>query len=406
MIEVLPGLRAPSAVGKNAYASRAASVGSRSANGSTAVPANSAHGAAHLSISSTPRHRPKSASHGQSIPKRIGFLGFDGMTSLDLTGPLEAFAVARAEGEQHVSRRCYETLVVGVANRTFVAASGATFKAHCTIRRAPEFDTIVVPGGSGLRDRETAAAIADWLRHRMQSTRRIVSVCGGIYAVAGAGLLDGRSVTTHWRHAAEIVRRFPRLKLKTAAPFLIDPPFYSCGGGTAGLELSVAMIEEDFGVATALAVAREFGLSLHRAPARRGAPRPDEQADVEARLADLPGWITSRLAEDLSVEVLAEKACLCPRHFRRVFKRAFKSTPAEFVELLRINEAERRLATERASIESVAASVGFKTAEMFRRAFERRVGQTPKRFQRELRLNAQMQTGGMRVSADVTEFAP
>jgi transcriptional regulator GlxA family with amidase domain len=102
----------------------------------------------------------------------------------------------------------------------------------------------------------------------------------------------------------------------------------------------------------------------------------------------LPGWITSRLQENLSVEVLAERACLCPRHFSRVFKRAFQSTPAEFVEQLRISEAERRLATQRTTIESIAASVGFKSTEVFRRAFERRHGLTPSRYQRESRLNA------------------
>ena len=122
-----------------------------------------------------------------------------------------------------------------------------------------------------------------------------------------------------------------------------------------------------------------------------GEKRPsmlEYQAGVEDRLAELPGWITSRLQENLSVEVLAERACLCPRHFSRLFKRTFQSTPGDFVEQLRISEAERRLATQRTTIESVAASVGFKSAEVFRRAFERRLGQTPSRFQKAVRLNA------------------
>lgn len=323
-----------------------------------------------------------------TCPRRVGFLGFDGMTSLDLTGPLEAFAVARMQDAASRGQRCYETIVIGVVNRTFVSASGATFKAQCTMRRSPELDTIVVPGGIGLHQADTTATIAEWLRTRMQTTRRIVSICGGIYPLASAGLLDGRAVTTHWRYTADIVRRFPRLKLKSAAPYLGDGQFYTCGGGTAPIEMSLRMIEDDYGAETALAVAEEFGMSLHRPRHRRDDAVAEYQAAVDDRLAELPGWITSRLAEDLSVEVLAEKACLCPRHFRRVFKRTFKSTPAEFVEQLRISEAERRLATQRASIESVATSVGFKTPEMFRRAFERRVGQTPSRFLREWRLGA------------------
>ena len=113
-------------------------------------------------------------------------------------------------------------------------------------------------------------------------------------------------------------------------------------------------------------------------------------SDVQDRLAELPGWITSRLREKLSVEVLAERACVCPRHFSRLFKKTFRTTPASFVEQLRIGEAERRLATRRTSIESVAASVGFKSAEVFRRAFERQLGQTPSRFQRESQRNAKL----------------
>jgi transcriptional regulator GlxA family with amidase domain len=329
-----------------------------------------------------------SNSPADPAPRRIGFLGFDGVTTLDLTGPLEAFAAARIDDEQQSGRQCYETIIVGVSDKTFVSRSGATFKAQHTLRRAPEFDTIVIPGGVGLRNTETADTISEWLGKRASTTRRIVSICAGIYPLATAGLLDGRAVTTHWRYAGEVARAFPRLKVNSSAAFLIDGPFYTCGGGTAGIEMSLRMIEEDFGMRSALDVARELVMSL-RPPGDEHQPTlPDHQTEIEDRLAELPGWITSRLRENLSVEVLAERACLCPRHFSRVFKRTFRSTPAEFVEQLRIAEAERRLATQKTTIESIAASVGFKSAEVFRRAFERRHGLTPSRFQRESRLNA------------------
>lgn len=321
-------------------------------------------------------------------PKRIGFLGFNGVTTLDLTGPLEAFAAARIQDEQHSGSPCYETAIVGVEDKTFVSRSGATFKAQHTLQRAPEFDTIVIPGGIGLRNTETATTIRQWLEKRASTTRRIVSICAGIYPLASTGFLDGRTVTTHWRYAGEVARAFPRLKVNSSAAFLIDGPFYTCGGGTAGIEMSLRMIEEDYGMRSALDVARELVMSM-RPPGDEHQPTlPDHQTEVEDRLAELPGWITSRLRENLSVEVLAERACLCPRHFSRVFKRTFQSTPAEFVEQLRIAEAERRLATQRTTIESIAASVGFKSAEVFRRAFERRHGLTPSRYQRESRLKA------------------
>ncbi len=320
-------------------------------------------------------------------PKVIGFLGFDGVTTLDLTGALEAFAIARLDREDE-RQRCYEPLIIGVSRKTFESRSGVTFKTKHTLDTAPALDSIVIPGGVGLRAGETMETIAAWLGERAPATRRIASVCAGIYPFARTGLLDGRAVTTHWRYAGDVARAFPRLHMNPAASFLGDGTRYTCGGGTAAIEMSLAMIEEDYGSRTALGVARELVMSLRPAGNERRVDVSAHASDVHERLAELPGWITSRLGEKLSIEVLAERACVCPRHFSRLFKKTFRTTPAGFVEQLRIGEAERRLATSRTSIESIAASVGFKSAEVFRRAFERRLGQTPSRFQRESQRNA------------------
>jgi transcriptional regulator GlxA family with amidase domain len=320
-------------------------------------------------------------------PKVTGFLGFDGVTTLDLTGPLETFATARLDPETN-RQRCYRAVIIGVSRKTFKSRSGVTFKTQHTLETAPALDSVVIPGGVGLRNGETMNAIAAWLQQRAPATRRIASVCAGIYPVARTGFLDGRSVTTHWRYAGDVARAFPRLRMNSAASFVSDGAHYTCGGGTAAIEMSLAMIEEDYGSRTALAVARELVVSLRPAGKEQSLDLSAHEADVHDRLAELPGWITSRLSENLSVQVLAERACVCPRHFSRLFKKTFRTTPASFVEQLRIGEAERRLATRRTSIESIAASVGFKSAEVFRRAFERRVGQTPGRFQRESQRNA------------------
>ena len=321
-------------------------------------------------------------------PKVIGFLGFDGVTILDLTGPLEAFATARFDQDDD-RHRCYKPLIIGVSRKTFKSRSGVTFKAQHTLDTAPPLDSIVIPGGVGLRTGETADTIATWLQQRAPATRRIASVCAGIYPFARTGLLDGQSVTTHWRYAGDVARAFPRLRMNSAASFLGDGTRYTCGGGTAPIEMSLAIIEEDWGSLTALAVARELVMSLRPAGNEQSVDVSAHASDVQDRLAELPGWITSRLQEKLSIEVLAERACVCPRHFSRLFKKTFRTTPASFVEQLRIGEAERRLATRRTSIESIAASVGFKSAEVFRRAFERRHGQSPSRFQRDAQRQAQ-----------------
>lgn len=330
-----------------------------------------------------------------TCPKLIGFLGFDGVTTLDLTGPLEAFATARLD-QENGRQRCYETVIIGVSRKTFESRSGVTFKTLHTLQTAPALDSVVIPGGVGLRTGETMNTIASWLQLRAPATRRIASVCAGIYPFARTGLLDGRSVTTHWRYAGDVVRAFPRLRMNSAASFLRDGAHYTCGGGTAGIEMSLAMIEEDHGSRTALAVARELVMSLRPPGNEQCVDVSAHASDVHDRLTELPGWITSRLQENLSVEVLAERACLCPRHFSRLFKQTFRTTPASFVEQLRIGEAERRLATRRTSIESVAAAVGFKSTEVFRRAFERWHGQTPSRFQRESQRNAMKFAGDNR----------
>ena len=325
---------------------------------------------------------------GEKAPKSVGFLGFDGVTTLDLTGPLEAFAAARnAEGSEQA---CYETVLLGVTSKTFVASSGAMFKAQHTIRTAPSLDTIIIPGGSRLRNTDTSRAIAEWLLDRAGSTRRIASVSTGIYPLAQSGLLDGRRVTTHWRHAQNVALNFRRLEVDNSGSFIKDDRFYTCGGGTAGIEMSLAMIQEDYGPKIALSVARELVVNLRPPSNGESYFSPERyQPGAEERLAELPAFITSRLRANLSVEVLAERVCLCPRHFSRLFKQTFRSTPADFVELLRITEAARCLASQRLSIGGVADSVGFKSAEVFRRAFERRFGVTPRNFQKHLLENMQ-----------------
>ena len=310
-------------------------------------------------------------------PKLIGFVGFNGVTTLDLSGPLEAFAAARTEDGE----RCYEALLIGASTTSFVAASGAMFKAHYTLASAPALDTIVIPGGAALHLSETSKMIADWLRANAASLQRIASVSTGIYPLAQSGLLDGRRVTTHWKVAQNVASTFPRVTVSDTGAFVKHDKFYTCGGGTAGIEMSLALIQEDYGARVALRLARELLVSLRPASGdeRHLVPLP-QFATPEERLAELPAWIASRLQDDLSVEVLAARACLCPRHFSRIFKRRFNMTPASFVERLRISEAARRLVGRRMSVEEVANSVGYKTPEVFRRAFERRYGMAPRMF--------------------------
>ena len=318
---------------------------------------------------------------GDLVPRVIGILGFDGVATLDFIGPLEAFKAARTYDNYHRTHSCYEVEVLALHTKTFVSESGIVFKADKTIQAASSLDTIIIPGGNGCHLPDANKGVLSWLRAQGGRVRRMAAVSGGIYALAESGLIDGRRVTTHWRFSRHVAQRFPTLQVSYSASFLKDGPFFTCGGGAAGMEMTLALINEDYGPRVALEVAREFVMRLRPAGAEGSLIFPPQQERESAdRLADLPAWILAHLDNDLSVEVLAGRACLCPRHFSRLFKRVFKATPAEFVEQLRLGEARRRLLIPGATIKNVAFSVGFKSADAFRRAFERELGLTPSSF--------------------------
>jgi len=216
----------------------------------------------------------------------------------------------------------------------------------------------------------------------------VASVCTGVYGLAASGLLDGRRVTTHWMFTADLARRFPRLRVEPNALFVKDGPFYTSAGVTSGIDLSLALVEEDFGPQVALAVARMLVVYLKRDGGQEQYSEPLRfQTQSSDRFSELAAWMAGHLHQDLSVEALAGRACVCSRHFSRRFKDAFGSTPAAFVADLRLNEARRLLSSGTSPVEAIAASVGFGGADSFRRAFERRFGITPTGYRGRFGLN-------------------
>lgn len=319
-------------------------------------------------------------------PKSVAILGFDGVSALDLAGPLDALGAARIDVAAGKTSPCYAPSVIGVTGKFFTSDSGFAGSANDILRKTSMVDTLIMPGGSGIRVADVRRRVADWLVAHAARIRRIIAINAGIYPLAQSGLLDGRKVTTHWKFAQDLARRFPTVRVDQTIASAKDGAFYTCGGGTAAVEMMLALIEEDYGRWIALSVAR--GLVL------RFRPIADAESATETlhfdyspadRLADLPAWISTHLDENLSVDALAERACLCPRHFRRLFKKTFKVTPAAFVERVRILEAGRRLLLPQTNIENVAAAVGFKNSDSFRRAFERRRGVSPNVYRRNFK---------------------
>ena len=316
-------------------------------------------------------------------PLRIGIVGFDQVDALDLVGPAEAFASALAHDASGNQGSAYEVVILGLTNSHFVAESGIVFQPRTTLRAAPRLDTIIIPGGAGLRRTDINRAVARWIEDRAGKTRRVVSICTGIYALAASGLLDGRRVRTHWRFAADVTRRFPNLRVEPNALFIRDGNFYTSAGVTAGIDLTLALIEEDLGRKAALRVARDLVVYLKRPGGQDQYSEPLRfQTMATDRLAELASWIATNPQCDLSIPILANRACLSQRHFVRRFKAAFGQSPGAFVQDRRLDEARRRLSAENLSIDAIAASVGFQSADAFRRAFRHRFRITPGRYRR------------------------
>lgn len=307
--------------------------------------------------------------------KSIGFLAYPGMQSLDLIGPLDVFGTVNSsmpgDGPYHLH-------IVGLDANTVCAENRLIVTPTCTLNDAPPFDTLLIPGGIGSRRFDADAGLLGWLRDRAATTRRLVSVCTGIYLLAATGLLDGRRVTTHWRYADDVGRRYPALDMQPDQLFVRDGRFATSGGLTAGMDLALALVEEDLGAATALAAARDLVMYIKRPgnQAQFSAPLAAQNKGA-GRLANLPAWVLDHLAQELTVEHLAASVTMSPRNFRRVFAATFGTTPARFVERLRLERACLALTSEHRSIECISRAVGFRHVDVFRRAFRHRYGTTP-----------------------------
>ena len=309
---------------------------------------------------------------------RVGILGYDGMQALDLVGPAEVFATVRSGAGNGNAAPAYEIVIVGLTGKRLVAETGLVLQADVPSSTSLRFDTLIIPGGRAMRTTDTGRKAAAWIARRAGGVRRIASVCTGIYGLAPTGLLDGRRVTTHWRHARDLAQRYPALRVDSNALFIKDGRFYTSAGITAGVDLALALIEEDHGPTEALSVAREFVVFLKRPGGQDQFSEPLQfQLQSADRFADLTAWMSGHLGSDLSVEALAARTFLSTRQFSRVFKRSYGVSPATYVQELRLAEASRRILSERVGVDAVARSVGYRSADVFRRAFERRFGVSP-----------------------------
>jgi transcriptional regulator GlxA family with amidase domain len=307
---------------------------------------------------------------------------FDGIQSLDVTGPLEVFAHATAGG-----RPAYQVRTASLGGTAVQSSSGLRLTPDLDLRALAEPeapDLLLVPGGEGTR--RPQPELIGWLRENAPRAARIASVCTGAYLLAAAGLLDGRRVTTHWQYCAALAAKYPAVTVDPDPIFIKEDDLATSAGVTAGIDLALAFVEDDLGRDTALAIARALVVFLRR-PGSQAQFSVQLSAQVAARepIRDVQQWVSEHPAADLSVEALAARASLSPRQFARAFAAETGVPPGKYVQRTRLEAARRQLEDTATSVEQTARACGYGTPEAMRRAFIDALGVSPAEYRRRFR---------------------
>ncbi|WP_027170999.1 GlxA family transcriptional regulator [Methylobacterium sp. 10] len=314
-------------------------------------------------------------------PRPVAILALPGVQLLDVAGPLDVFAEANIQSGEDV----YDLAVVGTGADTILTSSGRRLVADLVAPGADPmcFDTLLVAGAPRMHETDVDGGLLDWLVTVARRCRRYGSVCSGAFLLGQAGLLDGRRVTTHWAVAEVLAARYPEASVEADAICLFDGPLRTAAGVTAGLDLALALVEEDLGPEIARRVASQLVMFFRRGGgqmqfSRRGLSAPAGRSALQ----EVQRWVAAYPAEDHAVEKLAGRAGMSPRHFARLFRTETGLTPAAYVENVRIEAVRRLLETDEIVLKQVASACGFLDADTLRRAFMRRVGTTPAEYRR------------------------
>lgn len=327
------------------------------------------------------RHDAVGQNPGIARPRRIAFIVFDRMQALDLTGPWEVLHTASMYANER-----YE--LVTAATRTQVrTSSGVPVSVDRELSRVRSLDTLIVVGGVGTREARADRALLDGIRRLARSARRVCSVCSGAFLLAEAGLLEGKRAVTHWTLCELLSERYPGVNVETDPIYIRDGKVMTSAGVTAGIDLALGLVEEDHGAAVALDIARYLVVYARRPGGQaQFSVQLAHQATSVPRLRELQAWIAENLDTDLSVAALAARLNVSERHFARLFRRELGTTPADYVEQVRVERARALLERGATSLDRVAADTGFRSAEVMRRAFHRRLRVSPRSYRDRFRL--------------------
>jgi transcriptional regulator GlxA family with amidase domain len=318
-------------------------------------------------------------------PRRIVLVVAPGAEVLDLVGPLQVFTTASElfASQGPSAAAIYQVEVVALSRQpSFITNSGLQMRAHRTFQRVRgEIDTLLVAGGSAMEQDSIGPRAIQWIREIAASTRRVGSVCTGALLLARAGLLDGRRATTHWNWCELLGRRYPRVAVDADPIFIRDGNVYTSAGVTAGMDLALALVEEDHGARLALQVARQLVLYLRRPGGQsQFSAALSMQLSEREPLRELQSWMLENLGASLDVQTLAARVAMSPRNFARVFRKETGLTPGKYVERLRVETARRRLEESRQTLKRIADECGFGTVSSMRTVFQKLIGIPPGQY--------------------------
>ena len=302
--------------------------------------------------------------------RRIAFVVFPGFQLLDTAGPLSVFEIAG-----RFAAGAYDLEILAPSGGKIASSAGLSVQTGPL--GAGPFDTIIVSGGAGLGDPSTMERLVTWLKVEAPTARRVASVCSGAYVLAETGLMDGRRATTHWETSHQFIARYPQVRLEPDRIFVRDGPVWSSAGITAGIDLALALIEEDLGDGVARRIAQQLVVHQRRPSGQLSLSGLLDAGGATGRFAALLAWARAHLNDELGVEALAFKAAISPRHFARLFREETGMTPAKAIEQLRLQAARLEVETSRKPIEEIARASGFGDDERMRRAFMRAFGEPP-----------------------------
>ncbi|MHB0770121.1 GlxA family transcriptional regulator [Bradyrhizobium sp. 5.13L] len=309
-------------------------------------------------------------------------LAYPAVQLLDVTGPLQVFATANEQVVQAGGTAPYVLRVVAKDRSCVAASSGLEVVTDALPHSAAALDTLVVAGGPGVDLAATDPALLAWLRRRVRKARRVASVCTGAFLLGASGALDGRRAVTHWSYCAELARRFPAVRVESDPIFVRDGAMWTSAGVTAGIDLALALVEEDLGRTTALAVARYLVVFLKRPGGQAQFSETLSLQSAEDEFGALHDWIIKHLSGHLSLSRLANQAGMSERSFSRHYARATGQTPLRAIERLRVEAARRMLSETRLPVKRISQRCGFGSEETMRRSFLRVLSTAPQDYRR------------------------